>query len=110
MDLFSTHDEADTRLWLHVKYASKMFSTKTAIIWFPDTDVLVLGIHFFSVIEIQIIWFKTGTKRNMRYIPLHMIAKNLGPNLCRLILPFHAFTGCNSPVVSNGRVRRNDLN
>ena len=71
-----------------------MFSTKTAIIWSPD--VLVLGIHFFSVIEIQNIWFKTGTQRNMRYIPPHTIAKNLGPNLCRLILPFHAFTGCDS--------------
>ena len=96
MDLFSTHDEADTRLWLHVNYAAKMFSTKAAIIWPPDTDVLVLGIHFFSVIVIQNIWFKTGTKRNMRYIPLHTIVKNLGPNLYRLILPFHAFTGCDS--------------
>ena len=64
-DLFSTQDEADTRLWLHVHDAAERFGTKTAIIWSPDTDVLVIGIHFFNDIEIQNIWFKTGTKKNI---------------------------------------------
>ena len=95
-DLFSTQDEAGTRLWLHVHDAAERFGAKTAIIWSPDTDILVLGIHFFSEIEIQNIWFKTGTKKNIRLIPIHMIVNNLGQNLCHLILPFHAFTGCDS--------------
>ena len=39
---------------------------------------------------------KTGTMKNIRYIPIYMIVNNLGQDLCRLILPFHAFTGCDS--------------
>ena len=46
-ELFSTQDEAGTRLWLHVKDAAERFGTKTAIIWSPDADVLVIGIHIF---------------------------------------------------------------
>ena len=56
----------------------------------------MLGILFFRDIDIENIWFKTGSKDNLRYIPIHMIADNLGHTLCRLILPFHAFTGCDS--------------
>ena len=95
-ELFSTQNEADTRLWLYVNDAAVRFHTKTAMIWSPDTDVLVLGVYVFRDINIENIWFKTGTKGNMRYILIHMIADNLGQTLCRLILPFHAFTGCDS--------------
>ena len=108
-DVFSTQDEADTRLWLHVNDAAERFGTKTAIIWAPDTDVLVIGIHFFNDIEIQNIWFKTGTKKNIRYIPIHMIVNNLGQNLCRLILPFHAFTGCDSTIFFKWKGKKKGL-
>ena len=96
VSLFSSQDEADTRIWLHVNDASVRYGTKTVIIWSPDTDVLVLGVHFFREIDIEKLCFKTGTIRNTRYIPVHMIVDNLGESLSRLILPFHAFTGCDS--------------
>ena len=76
--------------------AAVRYNTKTAIIWSPDTDVFVLGTHFFRDIDIENIWFKTGTRDNMRYIPIHMVVDNLGQTMCRLVLPFHALTGCDS--------------
>ena len=39
---------------------------------------------------------KLEQKKNIRFIPIHMVVNNLGQNLCHLILPFHAFTGCDS--------------
>ena len=76
-EFFSTQDEADTRIWLHVNDAAVRYNTKTVIIWSPDTDVFVLGIHFFRDTDIENIWFKTGTRDNMRYIPIHMVQSNL---------------------------------
>ena len=47
----STHEEADTRMLLHVIHADRMFGeirTKGRIIVkSPDTDVLVLCVHYF---------------------------------------------------------------
>ena len=38
-----------------------------------------------------------------------MIMHNLGQNLCRLILPFHAFTGCDSTSCFKWRGKKTGL-
>ena len=43
-DLQANHEEADTRLLFHAKHASQ--PDRRIVIHSPDTDVLVLGIHF----------------------------------------------------------------
>ena len=45
-DIFSSHEEADTRLLLHVNDAKGRYGSKTAVIWSLDTDVLVLCVVF----------------------------------------------------------------
>ena len=52
------------------------------------------------------IWFKTGTKRDTRYIPVHRIAVNFGNNLCSLLLPLHTLLGCDSTSTFRGRGRQ----
>ena len=64
-DLYSSQEEADTRLMLHIHDACTRFGINTAIIWSPDTDVFILGIHFSGQFDINI-WFKTGTKQSTR--------------------------------------------
>lgn len=59
---------------MHVNDAKSRYESKTAIIWSPDTDVLVLSVVFQEEIGIDI-WFKTGTKRDISYIPVHVIAE-----------------------------------
>jgi hypothetical protein len=50
-DLYCSHEEADTRMLLHVMHADKEFGRKNTkcriIVKSPDTDVFVLFVHFF---------------------------------------------------------------
>ena len=44
--LFSTQEEADTRLLLHVSDSKIRYETRIAIVCLPDTDVLVLCVAY----------------------------------------------------------------
>ena len=103
--LFSTQEEADTRLLLHVNDSKTRYGTRIAIVWSPDTDVLVLCVAFQEEIDIDI-WFKTGTKRDTRYIHVHRITEKFGNNLCSLLLPSHTLLSCNSTNTFRGRGRQ----
>jgi len=93
-ELRSDHEEADTRMILHTWHAS---STKERIIiQSPDTDVAVLAIHVYQMIQCNEIWLKTGVKDKVRFIPVHLIAEKLGRSVCAAIPVFHALTGCDS--------------
>ena len=73
-----------------------------AIIWSPDTDALILGVYFSRELGIDM-WFKTGIKGNVRYIPMHEISVELGQELTSVLLAFHAVTGCDSTSCFKGR-------
>ena len=77
------------------------YGTRIAIVWSPDIDVLVLCVAFQEKIDIDI-WFKTGTKRDTRCIPVHKITELIGNNLCSLLLPFHTLLGCDSTSAFRG--------
>ena len=102
-DLFSNHKEADTRMLLHAIHADARFGDMNVkgriIIKSPDTDVLLLCIHFFpSMRNTKELWFKTGTvtrtKDGRRYLPVHDICHIHGPLVCKLLPAVHALTGC----------------
>ena len=79
---------------LHAWHAS---STKERIvIQSPDTDVAVLAIYAYEMIQCNEMWFKTGVKDKVRFIPVHRIAEKLGKSVCAAIPAFHALTGCDS--------------
>jgi hypothetical protein len=66
VELFSTHEEADTRMLLHAIHADKVFAESGVkgriIIKSPDTDALVLCVHYLSMLQhTQELWFQTGT-------------------------------------------------
>ena len=93
-ELRSDHEEADKRMILHAWHAS---STKDRIvIQSPYTDVAVLAIHTFQMIQCDEIWFKTSVKDKVRFIPVHLIAEKLGGSVCAAIPAFHALKGCDS--------------
>lgn len=104
-DLFSNHEEANTRMLLHAIHADARFGDMNVkgriIIKSPDTDVLLLCIHFFpSMRNTKELWFKTGTvtrtKDGRRYLPVHDICHIQGPLVCKLLPAVHALTGCDT--------------
>lgn len=103
--LSSNHSEADTRIILHALHASKSTRGKKNIfVRSPDTDVLVLLVSFYSQMsKTTCLWFETGVvTRNTdlrRFIPVHLIYKNIGKILAVTLPCLHALTGCD--VVSS---------
>lgn len=46
-----------------------------------------------------------GAGKHLRYLPVHDIARSMGPEKSRALLAFHAFTGCDqtSSFASKGK-------
>ena len=107
-EVYFSHEEADTRLILHIQCCTKRFGTRRAIVWSPDTDVMILGVYFSHELGTDI-WFRTGTKEKVRYIPLHEISANLGQELTATLLTFHAITERDNTSCFKGKGKKSSL-
>ena len=90
-----SHEEADTRLLLHVAQGIRCDFDKV-IIRTVDTDVVILSTANFHQLCPTELWISFGAGKHHRYIPAHQIAVNLGEEKCRALTFFHAFTGCDT--------------
>ena len=97
-----THEEADTRIFLHVKDAVQQGFNKVSIRT-VDTDVVVLAITSANRLKISELWVAFGAGKTFRFIAAHEIAKALGPDRCMAFPMFHAFTGCDTVSCFSGR-------
>jgi len=100
-----THEEADTRMFLHaadlVRAGNKKILIKTV-----DTDVVVLAVAFQQRIACDELWVALGTGHHLRYIPAHELACVLGPERACALPMFHAFTGCDTVSAFVGRGKK----
>ena len=106
-ELFSSQEEADTRIILHAIYHSESALTEESIIVrSSDTDVLLLLLYFSSRIG-RDIYLDVGVGNNRRLLPITSMATDLGPGMCEIYLGLHAFTGCDSTssFVTKGKIR-----
>ena len=103
--LFSNHEEADTRMVLHAMQADTIFRKNKQqgriVVKSPDTDVLVLLVHFFPrMSNTSELWFQTGMVTNIkdcrRFIPVHELCESLHSVLCTILPAAHAVTGCDT--------------
>ena len=82
-DLESNHEEADSRMILHLAFAGSS-GAKKAVVVSPDTDVFVLLVHHYVKLKAEYIFFKTGRKgkhsNNTRFIPVHTVYNALLPD------------------------------
>ncbi|GFO41207.1 hypothetical protein PoB_006771200 [Plakobranchus ocellatus] len=69
-DLYSSHEEADSRIILHCMYASQQPTTERVIVRSPDSDVFPLLLSFSDATGKPLI-FDTGSgnKRRQLNIP-----------------------------------------
>ena len=89
------HEEADTRLMLHLQHAINAGHHEAAIRT-VDSDIVVLSVHFFPIFQrngLEKLWISYGKGKSYTDIPIHEVAAKLGPAMCEAILFFHAFTG-----------------
>ena len=90
--LASNHEEADTRIVLHARDATVRGYSQVNVLC-RDTDVLILLLAHREDL-CQDIWMFSGTSKRKRYIPVHKIT--LPEEKRKLLLAFHAITGCDT--------------
>ncbi|KAE8740339.1 hypothetical protein FOCC_FOCC014156 [Frankliniella occidentalis] len=90
------HEEADTRLMLHAKQAATHGFARV-MVRTTDSDVVVLSVWATQeVSSLEELWLSYGTGKNHCFIAAHEIATSLGPQKCRALPTFHAFSGCDT--------------
>ena len=106
-DLFSDHEEADTRLLLHAHQTARVFSSVT--IRSPDTDVMVLPLEKSQDAHGYLLLFMTGSGSSNRIINITELGIKLGQEKCYAILGLHIFTGCDRISGFKGKGKTNPL-
>ena len=92
-----TQEEADTRMFVHLKHSIERDFVTTASIHANDTDIIVIAIshfHELSELGLQMIWVSFGRGRTKSWYPIHSMAQNLGPLKSKALLFFHSISGC----------------
>lgn len=92
------HEEADTRVLVHILHAIQTFSL--GMIHTGDTDVVDILLSNFHHIKAHNpdaeIWISFKSAKKTRMISLNTVASNLGTTRCKAMALFHAFTGSDS--------------
>ena len=79
------------------------------IIISPDTDVAILCAAHFDNLKCIELWFRTGVKDKLRFIPVHTLTQKLGLEVCKALPGFHALTGCDSTSALAGLGKKKAL-
>ena len=75
-----------------------------------DTDVVILAIAMFQHCGIEELWIEFGSGKNLRYLPVHLLARNIKESITNALPPFHAFTGCDQVSAFCGKGKRTAWN
>ena len=87
-----SHEEADTRMMVHVADAVDK-GHNSIMIHTVDTDVVVLAVAAVHTLGIKELWVSFGTGTNHKILPTHRYASALGPVRSRSLPIFHELTG-----------------
>ena len=96
-ELYSNHEEADTRIILHLIFESKF--SEQILVKSVDTDVLILLIHYFNSIpdlKKNQIYVQLGHGPKSRCVNINIAVDNLGQKICSCLLAIHCLTGCDT--------------
>lgn len=100
----STHEEADSRMILHVIDAANC-GFERIIVRSRDTDVLVLLIHHKHRFNGNV-WMSAGTSKCPRFIPINDVCGSLTPDQTVALPAYHAVTGCDTTSQFSGRGKK----
>lgn len=95
-----SHEEADTRIVVHVYHAIIDEEVKTVLVRTVDTDVVVVLIgkfHFLKGANPSLdLWVAFGMGRNYKLININAICTHLGEARSKSLPVFHAISGCDT--------------
>ena len=93
---FSSQEEADTRILLHLKYVDTSRAERV-IVQSTDTDVLLLLLHFLlQFTYLRFVKFDTGVGDRRWWIDINFLHQSMSTAFISSLLGFHTFTGCDS--------------
>ena len=72
-ELEARHEEANTRMVLHCTKSQ----ASAIVVASRDTDVLVLLLVHFAIINCDKVWMMAGTSKKQYFIPMHAVAVSL---------------------------------
>ena len=104
--LTSDHEEADTRIMLHVLDAKEH---NNIIIHSPDTDVAVIAINLAYHHKLENLKLALGTQQKRRIIDISQITEHHG-QLSPALAGLHAFSGCDTIPSFSGKGKRTVIN
>ena len=99
------HEEADTRLILHVLDGSNNGYKKISIVT-VDTDVVVISLYHFFSLDLDELWIDFGVGKNRKYLPIHEYAGLLKEEVCRALPFWFTLTECDTVSMFAGRGKR----
>ena len=97
-----SHEEADTRILLHVAHCARQGLGKV-VIRTIDTDVVVFAIGHFLALRLDELWVSFGVGTHFRQIAIHEIVKNVNE---KVLMFFHATSGCDTVSSYLGRGKK----
>ena len=74
----------------------------SVVIVSEDNDVLVLLLTFKSFVPSSM-FIKCGSQTRVKYIEVSRVVESIGASVCRSLLSFHAFSGCDGASAFAGR-------
>ena len=99
--LSCNHEEADTRIALHVSNTVRNSFNKLLVVC-RDTDVLLLLLHFVGRNRGVETWMLGDTSKQRKCYPVHRIAQQLSQQVTDNILGFRALTGSDTSSLFTG--------
>ena len=89
-----THEEADKCIMLHM-YIVWQCGYQRVMIETIDTDVVALAVSKMQDIVVEL-WIVFATCKHFRYLAIHDIAAQLGPQKAKALPMLRALTGCDT--------------
>jgi len=90
-EMFCTHEEADSRMFFHLKCIE---APKNVILRTADTDCLIIALgikhHYSPSLKV---WLEVGVQHTQRFIDVNGLHDLLGEQLCKSLLAYHTLTG-----------------
>ena len=103
------HEEADTRIVVHILHALEQ-GMKTVKVRTVDTDVVVIlagAFHELLVTQpLADIWIAFGRSKNYRFYSINAIYASLGEHKSIALPVFHAFTGSDTTSAFRGKGKK----
>ena len=104
-----THEEADTRIFIHLNHAIQKDVIHTACIIANGTDVIIIAVSHFTQLKslgLEQLWVSFGNGKRRRRIPIHDICAHMGPEKSKGLLFFHVFSGCDTVSGFRGKGKK----